>query len=120
MLARSYIKSCYVPCALNQVFCIVQKALYSVVVHGALSGFMRKAPSCEWRCAQVLRRLGFEGTSVAKTAKSQARVILFNYWCASDICPFRFDGGDVNSLQLLACTLHAHAMSCSPICQPWT
>ncbi|KAK9828034.1 hypothetical protein WJX81_003580 [Elliptochloris bilobata] len=29
---------------------------------------------------QVLRRLGFEGTSVAKTANSQARVILFNYW----------------------------------------
>ena len=33
-------------------------------------------------CAQVLQRLGFAGTSVAKTAKSQARVILFNYWCA--------------------------------------
>ena len=30
----------------------------------------------------MLERLGFAGTSVAKTAKSQARVILFNYWCA--------------------------------------
>jgi len=30
----------------------------------------------------VLERLGFAGTSVARTAKSQARVILFNYWCA--------------------------------------
>ena len=40
----------------------------------------------------MLRRLGFEGTSVAKTAKSQARVILFNYWCAPDICPFGFSG----------------------------
>lgn len=69
-------------------------------------------------CAQVLRRLGFEGTSVAKTAKSQARVILFNYWCAFGCCRFRCDGTDVSTLQQLLCTLHAHVMSCSAACQP--
>jgi len=29
---------------------------------------------------QVIQRLGFEDSSVAKTARAQARVLAFNYW----------------------------------------